>query len=216
LAESFLLVMPDRRGYGRSPPSSLIDYERDAEDIAELLGEGAHLVGESYGAVGSLLAAGLRPEAVLSLTVIEPPLFTLVRGNPDADEMAEKAGQVFAATRDASPEEFVAEFNRAVGFDALPSTLDSESRGAVESMMRERPPMDARAPYHQLKRARFSKLVLSGGWSGVFEAICDELAVRIGAERAVVPGAGHSPYMTGSAFNERLKAFLASAQGRMR
>jgi len=56
------------------------DFEEDARDIAALLGDGAHLVGHSYGAVGALYAAALRPEAVHSLTVNEPPAFGAGRG----------------------------------------------------------------------------------------------------------------------------------------
>ncbi len=43
LAESYRLVIPARRGYGRSPDADRGDFEADAEDIAGLLGDGAHL-----------------------------------------------------------------------------------------------------------------------------------------------------------------------------
>jgi hypothetical protein len=45
----------------------------------------------------------------------------------------------------------------------------------------------------------------------VFESICDVLAERIGAERAVIPGAGHAIPRTGMPFNERLESFLVAA-----
>src|SRR5688500_358664 len=70
--EGFRLVAPDRRGYGRSPAAAGEDFLRDAEDIAELMGDGAHLVGHSYGGLGVLFAAALRPEATLSVAVLEP------------------------------------------------------------------------------------------------------------------------------------------------
>ena len=63
LADRYRLLFVDRRGYGDSPPTSGEDFDRDADDIAELLGDGAHLVGHSYGAVASLIAAGRRPGA---------------------------------------------------------------------------------------------------------------------------------------------------------
>ena len=70
--EGFRLLVPDRRGYGRSPMARGEDFLRDAEDIADLMGDGAHLVGHSYGGLGALFAAARRPEATRSLTLLEP------------------------------------------------------------------------------------------------------------------------------------------------
>lgn len=44
-------------GYGRSPDVQRSDYAEDAREVAELLGDGAHLVGHSSGGVVALLAA---------------------------------------------------------------------------------------------------------------------------------------------------------------
>ena len=211
LAESHRLIIPDRRGYGRSPPCAHIDYETDASDIADLLGDGAHLVGESYGAVVALLAAGLRPGAVLSLAVIEPPIFGLIRGDPVVDGFAARLSRVYATMRKAEPEEFVAAFNEAVGFEFLPSSLNPESRKAVKTIMKERTPFDAQVPFDRLSDAPFAKLVVSGGWNETFEAICNELARRLGAERTVIQGAGHDIIYTGSPLNDRLAAFWEAA-----
>jgi pimeloyl-ACP methyl ester carboxylesterase len=207
LAEKYRLLIPDRRGYGRSPPCAHIDYETDAMDISALLGEGAHLVGESYGAVVSLFAAGIRPEAVLSLAVIEPPIFGLVKGDPVADGFATRLTQVYATMRDSEPEEFVAAFNEATGFEFLPASLNPESRKAVKTIMKERTPFDAKVPVDRLAAESFPKLVVSGGWNETFEAICNELARRLGAERAVVQGAGHDVIYTGSLLNDQLADF---------
>jgi pimeloyl-ACP methyl ester carboxylesterase len=62
--------VPDRRGYGRSPKARGEDFLTDADDIADLLGDGAHLVGHSYGGLGVLLAAARLPAATLSLTLL--------------------------------------------------------------------------------------------------------------------------------------------------
>src|SRR2546423_7454781 len=82
LADRFTLVIPDRPGSPPNPPVERVDFEEQAPLVAELLGDGAHLVGHSYGGVISLYAAGLRPEAVRSLVVIEPPAFGVARGVP--------------------------------------------------------------------------------------------------------------------------------------
>ena len=71
--EGFRLLVLDRRGYGGSPAATGEDFLVDADDIAELMGDGAHLVGHSYGGLGVMLAAARRPEATLSLTLLEAP-----------------------------------------------------------------------------------------------------------------------------------------------
>jgi pimeloyl-ACP methyl ester carboxylesterase len=42
-----------------------------------------HLLGHSYGGIVSMLAAARRPEAVRSLTVIEPPCFRAAEADPE-------------------------------------------------------------------------------------------------------------------------------------
>jgi hypothetical protein len=63
-----------------------------------------------------------------------------------------------------------------------------------------------------LAGASFPKLVISGAHSPAFDAVCDSLAERIGAERAVIGGRGHTIPSTGAPYNERLDAFLTRAQ----
>lgn len=87
LAERWTLLLLDRPGYGSNPPVEREDFDVDAGHVAELLGDGVHLVGQSYGGVVSLLAAARRPEAVRSLTVIEPPAFAVAAGRPEVDEL---------------------------------------------------------------------------------------------------------------------------------
>jgi hypothetical protein len=73
--------------------------------------------------------------------------------------------------------------------------------------MAERPPWEAEIPLDELAAAPFPKLVLSGEHNTAFDAVCDVLEEQLGAERAVLPGAGHSiPRAPGYA--ERLEVFL--------
>lgn len=65
---------------------------------------------------------------------------------------------------------------------------------------------DADLPLAELASAPFPKLVVSGGHSAGFDAICDDLAERIGASRLVVEGAGHEVQFTGQPLNEALLA----------
>src|SRR5580704_1463775 len=89
LADRFALEIVDRAGYGRSQEVSPgEDLDADAPLVAGLLTEPAHLVGQSSGAVAAMLAAALQPEAVLSLTLCEPPAFQLAPGSAEAWQMA--------------------------------------------------------------------------------------------------------------------------------
>src|ERR1700704_3603229 len=85
LAERWELILPNRPGFGKSPALARGDFEAEAPLFAELLGDGAHLVGHSYGAVIALHAAALRPQAVLSLTVSEPGCLRVAAGIAEVD-----------------------------------------------------------------------------------------------------------------------------------
>lgn len=212
LAERWELILLDRPGYGPNPPVEREDFEVDAGHVADLLGESAHLVGASYGGLASLLAAARRPDAVRSLTVIEPPAFAVAAGDPGVDAFVGRLdGHWQNGPRE--PAAFLRGFLDLVGSnlrlaEALPPKL---LRGA-EILLVERPPWEAEIPLERLARAPFPKLVVSGAHHPAFDAVCDVLEERLGAERAVVPGAGHSVQRTGAPFNERLEAFLRAAE----
>jgi len=214
LAARWTLVLPNRPGFGASPPLARGDFEAEAPLIAELLGDGAHLVGHSYGAVIALCAAGLRPRAVLSLTVSEPGALRLVTGDPQVDATIANGELLYAAAADGklSPRDFVALFRAgARSARATPEELpDWLERGARHAMA-ERPAWEVEPPLEAIAAAPFSKLVISGAHSPVFEAVCDALAQRIGAERAQVAGRGHSVSATGEPYNALLEDFLRRA-----
>lgn len=86
--EGFRLLVVDRRGYGNSPTAEGEDFLRDAQDIAALMDGGVHLVGHSYGGLGVMFAAALRPQATRSLALLEPPALTLGQHRPAARELA--------------------------------------------------------------------------------------------------------------------------------
>ena len=93
--EGFHLLAPDRRGYGHSPAARGEDFLRDAEDIAALMGDGAHLVGHSYGGLAVLFAAARRPEATLSLALLEPAAFALGQDHPAGRALVDEVRRVW-------------------------------------------------------------------------------------------------------------------------
>jgi pimeloyl-ACP methyl ester carboxylesterase len=125
LSDAYRLLLIDRRGFGDSPPAEGGDFEVDAEEIAEVLGRGAHLVGHSYGGLGCLLAAARRPEAVVSLTVIEPPAFSLTTGSGASDDLAARLRAVFENPSTMGPERFWIGFLEAFGLEPADTGFDS-------------------------------------------------------------------------------------------
>jgi pimeloyl-ACP methyl ester carboxylesterase len=217
LAESYRLLLPDRRGFGGSPPDGRVDFDRDADDIADLLGDGAHLVGHSYGAVVSLLAAGRRPDAVRSLTVIEPPALGVVRGDPVVERLVD--GVEAAIDEAADPSDYRARFLRSFGLPAPDGELVGQELEAARASWAERPPWEADIPFDRLRGIR--TLVVRGDWrntppsareqaGAAFHAVCNVLEARLGAESATFPAA-HNPQLLGDPFNERVRAFWEGA-----
>jgi pimeloyl-ACP methyl ester carboxylesterase len=212
LAQRWTLIIPSRPGFGESPPLERNDFEIEAPMMAELLGDGAHLVGHSYGAVIALLAAAARPEAVRSLTVSEPGCLRVAAGMPVVDEMIVNGELLFENASSIPSKDFLRLFRSGAGSAyGTPDELPEELLHGVELLKRERPSWEAEIPLERLAAADFPVLVLSGGHSCVFEAVCDALAEGLSAEREVITGRGHTVPSTGEPYNERLEAFLRDA-----
>jgi pimeloyl-ACP methyl ester carboxylesterase len=191
LSDRFELVTPNRGGYPPGPPLERIDFEEQADELAPLLEDGSHLVGHSYGGLIALLMAARRPDAVLSLAVSEPPAFALARGNPDVERLLERLDEIKRSEQD--PRTFLVGFLEAVGSNAeLPDPLPPEAEQSIRATMAERSPLEAELPLGELASTPFPKLVISGAHHPAFDAVCDVLEQRLPAERAVLPGAGHS------------------------
>ena len=186
LSDEFNLIVPWRRGYGDSPPADQQDFEADAEDILELLGtHSAHAAAYSYGALGLLVAASKRPHMLLSLTLIEPPLFQLAGDDPAVQELLAKIGEL-------------------PGMQVLAKLAAERGLPQPPPM---RPPFDAQIDYDAIRSEGNPVLVVSGDHHPGWERTCDALAEKLGAERAVLPGQGHAPQRS-DGFNDRLRQFL--------
>jgi pimeloyl-ACP methyl ester carboxylesterase len=212
LADRFTLVVPNRPGFPPNPDVDSVDFEEHAGLVADLLEPGDHLAGHSYGGVIALYAAGLRGAALRSLTVVEPPAFGLARGRDGVDELVARLDEHWA-TSPRDEETFLRGFIALLASNQveLPSPLPPALAQGARTLMVERSPVEADPPLDEIARLPLPKLVVSGGHSAAFDAVCDVLEERLGAERAVLRGAGHGVPRLGAPFNDALAAFLARA-----
>jgi pimeloyl-ACP methyl ester carboxylesterase len=208
LADEFELVVVDRPGFPPNPPVDRVDFEADAQLVAGLLEPGDHLVGHSYGGVVALLAAASRPEAIASLTLIEPPATRVAVGIPVVDDFAEAGRLLYASGSADDPEIFLRRFLNAVGSELEPPRpLPPELEQGARALAVERGPWEAEIPLDALGAGTFPKLVVSGAHHPAFDAICDVLERELDAERLVLPGFGHA-VQRHPEFNERLADFV--------
>jgi hypothetical protein len=111
-----------------------------------------------------------------------------------------------------APLEFLRVFRGGVGSShETPRELAGELLHGARLLMSERPPWEADPPLELLGGTVFPKLVVSGGHSAVFEAVCDAVAGPLQAQRAVIAGRGHTIPATGAPYNQRLRALLTGS-----
>jgi len=204
LAETFELVLLNRPGFPPGPPVKRVDFDSDALWLQGVVQPGDHLVGHSYGGVVALLAAPRLP--LVSLTVIEPPAFSVARGDPAVERWLEVAAELPRDSVRAYLEAFLPHVGAAF---PLPDPLPPELRQGAEAFYSERRPDEAAIPLGPLP---YPVLVVTGDHEPAFEAVADVLCARLGAERLVLPGAGHA-VQRAPGFNEALTQRLAPPLG---
>src|SRR5690606_24060602 len=208
LAQRWTLVVPDRPGFGDSPHVR-VDFETEPQAHRPLLGDGAHLVGHSYGGVVAMFLAAAEPDRVRSLTVIEPPALGLSE-DPEVVRTRDELAAIYAEQLD--PFDFYTKFCAAIGERPWPRRpLPPELDAGVRALQREHVPWHARPDLDALRAAPFPILAVSGGHHPAFEAVCDTIAEATGAERATVPGRRHMVPLVGERFNETVEAFWSRA-----
>jgi pimeloyl-ACP methyl ester carboxylesterase len=206
------LATAHRRGFPPSPPprDGRQDFDIDASDLAPLLNRRSHVVAHSYGALGGLIAATRRPAQVRSLTLIEPPLFYLVPGDPEVTRFQRMGDEVLAHGLETDPAT-LREFLQIAG-SPVPNAgpLPENVVNAIRRAHGSRSPGEARPALDVLREASIPVLVASGDHASFLERAADALAAELHAQRLVAPGAGH--FVAASpGFGERLEQFLVSA-----
>ena len=211
LAErGFRLVVPDRPGHGRSPdPGRPDDAEADGAWVADLLEDGAHLVGHSFGGAVALAAAARRPAAARSLTVIEPAMLSLAASDPRARRFLLRLGLATLLSLSA-----VSRAKRAAKLLGIPPELAPSDPAVRERMgravRRVRIP-DRRTLARQLGEIRSAcipLLVVTGGWNPAFNATGDVVAAAGGGRHVIIASPHHFPQLVSDEFNQLLAAFL--------
>ena len=212
LKARWTLAFVHRRGYPPSPQPSdgRQDFDVDAADLAPLLDARPHVVAHSYGVLGTVIAATRRAAQVRSLTLIEPPLYYLVPGDPEVAHLERMGNAVLTHGLDTDTAT-LREFLRLAGapeVDAGP--LPDAVAAGVRRAHGGRLPDEARPELDVLRDAGIPSLVVSGDHAAGVERICDALAKALEAERLVAPGAGHF-VAEAPGFSKRLEQFLLTA-----
>jgi pimeloyl-ACP methyl ester carboxylesterase len=207
------LIVPSRRGFSPSPAAPWQDFHADADDLAGLIADvsgGVHLVGFSYGGLGACMAVERLPHRIRSLTLIEVPLWTAAEEDESVRELAAVADRFAASPDDAQAER---EFLALAGVDRKMLAERDDARQAMELGRKLRSPWEAKPRFDAITEAGIPTLVVSGDHHLAMERLCDAIAMRLGAQRARLRGAGHA-VQRAPEFNTMLEAFLTAAERR--
>ena len=213
LAEhGYEVLVPDRPGHGRSPaPDRPDDAEADGEWVAELLGDGAHLVGHSFGGCVALSAASRRPTAVKSLTLIEPGMQALAI---DRLPVLLFVLRMLATLKlSFSAEQRIKRFSKLVH---IPDGMGGVARdrealnamGQALSVLKVPTKTTLKRQLSQLGQARIPLLVVTGGWSKAVDVTADVVAQLGNGKRATIPSPHHFPQVISDDFNKLLLRFM--------
>jgi pimeloyl-ACP methyl ester carboxylesterase len=192
LAARWTLRFAYRRGYGDSPdpPGGRQDFDVDAADIEGLLSGRPHLVAHSYGGLGASIVAARASGLLRSLTLIEPPLYGLSRGDPDADHLRSLGDDVLTHGERTEPGR-LREFLELSGAEVGEGPLSEGVLAGVRRARGNRLASEAEPDLRAIRAAGVPVLIASGDHQPGIEVICDDLAAALAAERLHAPGAGH-------------------------
>ena len=209
------VVTPDRPGHGLSPaPDRGDDAGLDAVWAAELLGEGGHLVGHSFGGAVALAAAERRPEAVRTLTLIEPALqkaatdLWVVRWF-----IARMVGIVVTSLTPAM------RITRICTLLGIPDSirggsskeeLDRIGRGFARVKLPSNDEIVAQLAV--VKASKIPLTVVTGGWNAAFDAVAARVAELGGGRHVVIRSPHHFPQNVSEEFNELLDATMRAGE----
>jgi pimeloyl-ACP methyl ester carboxylesterase len=214
LAESFRVLVYDRRGHSRSErPDTPGSLDEDGDDLAALLVAfemvPAHVVTNSLGGIVALRLAARRPDLFRSLYCHEPPLWGLLEDDAGSQELlreGQRSVEVIARRIAEGDHEGAArQFAEEIAFG--PGAWEEELPPEVRAIMTQNAPtfLDELQDPNLLMiegdvLARIAVPVhLSDGTDSppTFGRVVDRLVELIpGATREKIEGTGHVPHMT--------------------
>lgn len=214
LAESFRVLVYDRRGHSRSErPDAPGSVDEDGDDLAALLEAlglaPAHVVTSSFGGNIALRLATRRPEVFRSLSCHEPPLWSLLESEAASKGTLERAGASLAAVgrqiaegdHEGAARQFVEEI--ACGPGAWENELSPETRAVFVSnaptyLDELQDPAQLHIDRQALSRLEIPVRLTQGSDSPpVFSRVIDQLMELIPRVcRETIEDAAHVPHMT--------------------
>ena len=122
------VTAPDLPSHGKSAmwdPATHPDYQKLATQIAaSFIGRPVDLIGHSFGALVALRIAVAAPEAVRSLTLIEPVLFAAVTQGPEIERLRAEQAKLERLLQSGLAEDaaraFMAQWGAGVPWETLP------------------------------------------------------------------------------------------------
>jgi pimeloyl-ACP methyl ester carboxylesterase len=212
LAPRFRVTVYDRRGHSQSErlptQGSVHEDSADLAAIIERAGAPAHVLGNSMGASISLRLATERPELFRTLMVHEPPLFELLRDDPQTGPMAQAldAGivpvvrELEAGNMEAGARRFVDMVLGPNAWEAMLPDVAKQTliRNAPTFLDESRDPEALSIDVAALSRFDRPSLLTDGSESPPFFApVLEKLAAVLpNATRKTFAGAGHVPQVT--------------------
>ena len=206
-------------GSRRTRPSTASTSRSTPCSSPSAIGDGAHLVGHSYGGVIALLAAAAVPERVRSLTVIEPPATRRrprrTRRPTHSRARASTGGATGPTGRPGGVPARLPRLRR-LGLRS-PVPAPAAARAGRPDADRRARALGGRDPARRPSPRRRSRRSSSrAATTPAFDAVCDVLVERLGAERLVLPGLRPHARSGIPEFNERLAEFVLRAEAGLR
>lgn len=216
--ERLRLLVPDRRGYERTPgvaAGTMAEQARDLLAFVERHADGrAHVVGTSYGGMVALTALQLDRGAFASLTVVEAPAVTLCGRDRDALELRAWLTRLYETSTGGDP--------RGAGRDFF-AVMDPRALGRIEALLATDDRIHVALDELLVWRTPLSPVGLAGNTVPVavvtggrsvpgMHAIGQHVATATGGEHHVVAAAGHAAHLIGRPFRDLLCAHVADAE----
>ena len=210
----FQVIVPDRPGHGRSPaPGRPDDAAADAKCVLPLLGEGAHLVGHSFGACVALAAAAMKPGVVRSLTLIEPAMPKIALSNPHVRKFGLRL--MMATLLSFSAAQRAQRFSKIVGIPesmrTMPGSEEAERVGRGLKALRLPSKEELMRWLDVITGAKIPLVVVTGGWNPAYEALSDVVAAAGRGSRKVIRSPHHFPQNISDEFNLMLESIVMAA-----